>query len=101
MGESMQHPRNPLAGTDVRRLVLGAAFAIGLAFAMAPHSVSVRAADLPALVAQADAPKSSKAPAPATPPAPGTTKQPDADAAAKGGAGNGDEIGRASCRERA
>lgn len=87
----MQHPRNPLAGTDVRRLVLGAAFAIGLALAMAPHSVSVRAADLPTLVAQADAPKTSKAPEPATPPAAGTTRQPDADAAAKGGAGNGDD----------
>ena len=60
----MQHSSSPVAGADIRRLVLGAAFAAGLAFALAPHTVGVRAADLhAATVAQAEAPKSSSAPA--------------------------------------
>jgi len=85
----MQHPRSPAAGADVRRLVLGAVFAAGVAFALAPHTLAVRAANLHGdVIAQADTPKAAKAPAPATPPAAGKTKQPDADAAAKGGAGN-------------
>ena len=42
----MQHRYGYVAGDSVRRLVLGAAFALGLAFAMAPHMESVRAADL-------------------------------------------------------
>jgi hypothetical protein len=71
----MQQSRNPLAGTDVRRLVLGAAFAVGLVTALAPHSVGVRAADLPALVAQApDASKASPTPAPPTRAAAPTSK---------------------------
>ena len=88
----MQHSRSPVAGADVRRLVLGAAFAAGLAFALAPHTVDVRAAGLHgSVIAQADAPKASKAPAPATPPDTGATKQPDADQAAKSGGGNGND----------
>lgn len=74
----MQQSRNPLAGTDVRRLVLGAAFAAGIAAALAPHSVSVRAADRPALVAQApDASKAAPTPAPAAPPAAAPTPGPE------------------------
>ena len=55
---------------DVRRLVLGGAFAIGIAVAMAPHTASVRAADLDVRIAQADAPAASKAGADAATPAP-------------------------------
>jgi hypothetical protein len=42
----MQQQYRHFAGDGVRRLVLGGAFALGLAFAMAPHMESVRAADL-------------------------------------------------------
>src|SRR5690348_3071391 len=83
MGDFMQQSRNPLAGTDMRRLVLGAAFAVGLASALAPHSVSVRAADMPTLVAQAgDASKASPSP-------PTVAPKPKSDAATPGKA-NGD-----------
>ena len=52
----MQHRYVYAAGDSVRRLVLGGAFALGLAFAMAPHMESVRAADLAVRpLAQADA----------------------------------------------
>jgi len=52
----MQHRYVYAAGDNVRRLVLGGAFALGLAFAMAPHMESVRAADLAVRpLAQADA----------------------------------------------
>ena len=52
----MQHRYVYAAGDSVRRLVLGGAFALGLAFAMAPHMESVRAADLGVgPLAQADA----------------------------------------------
>jgi Domain of unknown function (DUF6249) len=81
----MQHLRSPEAGSHVRRLVLGVAFAVGLAFAMTPHTVSVRAADLPAtIVAQADTSKAAKAPAAAAAPgdkAPSKADAPKADAA--------------------
>ena len=57
---------NPVPGGRIRRLVLGAALAAGLAVALAPHIRAVRAADLPAgVVAQA---------APQAPPAPDAGK---------------------------
>ncbi|HXR57103.1 MAG TPA: hypothetical protein VN858_09885 [Casimicrobiaceae bacterium] len=64
----MQHWSSP--GTaDIRRLVLGTAFAIGIAIAMAPHMGSVRAADLPVRIAQTEAPAAPKAGADAPAPA--------------------------------
>jgi len=66
---------------DVRRLVLGGAFAIGIAVAMAPHTASVRAADLDVRIAQADAPAASKAGADAATPAPPATSASKADRA--------------------
>jgi hypothetical protein len=66
----MQHSRSPVAA-DIRRLVLGGAFAIGIALAMAPHTASVRAADLHGdLLAQADTAATPKSPADAATPAP-------------------------------
>jgi len=53
----MQQPHHFVAGNGLRRLVLGSAFAVGLAFAMAPHTTIVRAAGVDDTVtAQADAP---------------------------------------------
>jgi hypothetical protein len=81
----MQHRYGYVAGDSVRRLVLGAAFALGLAFAMAPHMESVRAADLIAgPIAQADS-GASGTPSPgasaqtpaAQPPAPPKAGTPD------------------------
>jgi hypothetical protein len=68
----MQHRYVYAAGDNVRRLVLGGAFALGLAFAMAPHVESVRAADLGVgPIAQADS-AASRPPAAAAQ-APGAT----------------------------
>lgn len=86
----MQHSCSVAAGADVRRLVLGAAFAAGVAVALGPHALDVRAASLQAaVIAQADAPKAAKPPPTATPPA--ATKQPDALATPKAGADKGDD----------
>lgn len=83
----MQDSRNPVAGSDFRRLVLGAAFAAGLAFALVPHTVSVRAAGLHATqIAQADAPTPSKTPA-----APAEKAPAKADAPADAESANGDQ----------
>jgi hypothetical protein len=58
----MLDPRSLEVGGDVRRLVLGVAFAFGLAFAAAPHTGSVRAAGLQqTIVAQADTSKGANA----------------------------------------
>ena len=65
----MQH-WSSLGTADVRRLVLGGAFAVGIAIAVAPHTASVRAADLHVRIAQTDAPTASKAGADAATPAP-------------------------------
>lgn len=88
----MQHSGSAPAANGFRRLVLGVMFAIGLAFAAAPHTTSVRAADrAEARIAQADTSTPAAKPAPqAAPPAapqppatvgaqPGATK-PDANA---------------------
>jgi len=52
----MQGPRSFVPEGGLRRLVLGAAFAMGLAVALAPHVETVRAADLPpvGMMVQAD-----------------------------------------------
>ena len=52
----MQDLRSFVLAGRFRRLVLGAAFAMGLVAALAPHLATVRAADLPAvsILAQAD-----------------------------------------------
>ena len=60
----MQQRYTHIAGDNVRRLVLGTAFALGLAFAMAPHMQSVRAADL-AMGPLAQAGPAARTPAPA------------------------------------
>ena len=61
----MQHSCNSPSGVVRRRLVLGAAFAIGLMLALAPHTAAVLAADrTPTLiVVQADPPRAAPAPA--------------------------------------
>src|SRR6185312_6712369 len=67
-GAFMQHWSSP--GTaDIRRLVLGTAFAIGIAIAMAPQMGSVRAADLHVRIAQTEAPAAPNAGVDAPPPA--------------------------------
>ena len=73
----MQQRYTHFAGDSVRRLVLGGAFALGLAFAMTPHMESVRAADLATgLLAQAD-------PAARTPPPGAAAEAPAAQPPAK------------------
>ncbi|HEX6793251.1 MAG TPA: hypothetical protein VF304_05310 [Casimicrobiaceae bacterium] len=64
----MQHWSSS-GSTDVRRLVLGGAFAIGMAIALAPHTPSVRAADLDVRIAQTDVATPPKAGADAATPA--------------------------------
>jgi hypothetical protein len=86
----MQQRYTHFAGDSVRRLVLGGAFALGLALAMAPHMDSVRAADLATgPLAQADpaagtpppaAPDARAAQPSATPQASGPDKADAADA---------------------
>jgi hypothetical protein len=67
----MQHSRSFVAGDGLRRLILGGAFAVGLAVAAAPHTTIVRAADLPgAAIAQADTSKVAPATPPSAPAAP-------------------------------
>jgi len=104
----MQQSRSHVAGDNVRRLILGVAFAIGLAVAAAPHMTSVRAADLDgAAVAQADTPAAPNAPsstaatpngaAPAA--APAANEKPDKAAAdAEDGADDPDTAGKPSSK---
>ena len=73
----MQQSRSPLVGADLRRLVLGAALAAGLAVALAPHALDVGAAELSATVkVQADAAKSSQLAAGAPEAAASAAKEP-------------------------
>ena len=67
----MQRPRSFVAGDGFRRLILGGAFAVGLAVAGAQHTTIVRAADLPgAAIAQADTSKARPPTSPSAPVAP-------------------------------
>jgi uncharacterized protein DUF6249 len=50
----MQHTRTSAPGRSARRLILGGAFALGLALALAPHTGDVQAADAALVVVQAD-----------------------------------------------
>ena len=50
----MQYPRSRAAGRPARHLMIGAAFALGLALALAPHTGDVLAADKTLVVVQAN-----------------------------------------------
>lgn len=94
----MQDSPNAVPGGRLRRLVLGAALAGGLAVALLPHPASVNAADLPAAGATAQTPKAGATEAP---PAPKSgTAEDKAAAAADTPEGDGADSGSTTSRNR-
>jgi len=99
----MQDSRNAVPDGRLRRLVLGAALAGGLAVALLPHPASVSAADLPAPGATAQTSKAPAAKAPPAPKAPATGAAEDpatADAAADAPEGDSADSGSTTSRDR-
>jgi uncharacterized protein DUF6249 len=97
----MQHRYGYAAGDTVRRLILGGAFALGLAFAMAPHVEGVRAADLAAGPGQSGSAAARAAAPAAAAQAPAAATAPNATAPDKAGADDSDDNDAADDADKA